>query len=29
MRALAQYNDLRPEAAPLRPEGVPYRMLAP
>ena len=29
MRALAQYNDLPPEAAPLRPEGVPYRMLAP
>ncbi|MES3630713.1 MAG: hypothetical protein PPP56_11175 [Longimonas sp.] len=33
MRALAQYNaqhnDPPNEAAPLRPEGVPYRMLAP
>ncbi len=29
MRALAQYNDLSPESAPLRREGVPYRMLAP
>ena len=29
MRALARYNDLPPNATPLRPEGVPYRMLAP